>query len=83
MCSLPGVVSVGDDLASGHRRAPEEVHVEAREGRTSTSSGEWVPVEVGEGCEILVKAPPVAEWVTKVLVPGVTLRERLGVDTIT
>ena len=39
---LDGPTAVGEELQSDHRRALEEVHVEARESCNDTVSGEWV-----------------------------------------
>ena len=75
---LDGPMPVGEELPSDHRRALEEVHVEAREGCNDTVSGESVFFLVGEAYEILVKTLFVPEWVPKMPGPGVTLRRRGG-----
>ena len=48
---------VGDELASDFRGASVEMHVEAREGRTSTPRCGTRLVELGQGCEVEVNIP--------------------------
>ena len=74
---LNGLFPVVDKLAFGHRGEPE-VHVETREGRTSTTRCGTRLVELGQGCEVLVKIPTDPERDPSSLGPGVSLRERWG-----
>ena len=73
---LEGPSPVVDKLASDHRGESEEVHVEAREGRTSTTRCGTKLVELRQGCEVLVKIPSDPERDLMSPGPGSSLRER-------
>ena len=73
---LEGLVSVGEELTSDFRGASEEVHVEAREGDTSTTRCGTRLVELGQGCEVEVKIPSDPERDPRSPGPGIRLRER-------
>ena len=75
---LEGPFPVVDKLALGHRRESEEVHVETREGRTSTTRCGTRLVELGQGCEVVVKIPSDPERDFMPHGPGSSLRERWG-----
>ena len=55
--SLDGTSPVGDEQVTDHRGASEELQVEAREGRASTTRSGTRLVELGQGCEVEVNIP--------------------------
>ena len=75
---LEGTLPVGEELASDHRGASDEVHVEAREGRTCTTRCGTRLVVLGQGCEVEVKIPSDPERDPRSPGPGIPLRERWG-----
>ena len=75
---LEGMMPVGGELASDPRGASDEVHVETREGRTSTNRYGTRLVELGQGCEVEVKIPSDPEREPRSPGPGISLRERWG-----
>ena len=77
--SLP----VADELVKDLRRVSEKVHVEMRDGCNGATKYGTRLVELGKGCEVVVKIPCVPEKALMVGVfvsprPGVPLRETLG-----
>ena len=75
---IEGLIPVGDELVSDPRGASRTVHVETREGRTSTNRCGTRLVELGQGCEVEVKIPSDAERNLRSPGPGIHLRERWG-----
>ena len=80
---LEGSIPVGDELVKDPRRVSEKVHVEIRDGRSSATQYGTRLVELGKGCEVVVKIPCVPEKALFVGVfvsprPGVPLRETWG-----
>ena len=80
---LEGLMPVGDELATDPRRVSGKVHVEVRDGRSCATKYGTRLVELGKGCEVVVKIPCVPEKALMVGVfvsprPGVPLRETWG-----
>ena len=76
-------LSVGDELIKDPRRVSEKVHVEIRDGRSGATRYGTRLVELGKGCDVVVKIPCVPEKALMVGVfvsprPGVLLRETWG-----
>ena len=75
---LEGLMPVEGELASDFRGASVAVHVEAREGRMSTTQCGTRLVDLGQGCEVEVKIPTGPESDPRLPGPGISLRERWG-----
>ena len=80
---LEGSIPVGDELVKDPRRVSEKVHVEIRDGRSGATQYGTRLVELGKGCEVVVKIPCVPEKALMVVMfvsprPGVPLRETWG-----
>ena len=70
---LEGLMPVGDELATDPRRVSGKVHVEMRDGRSCATKYGTRLVELGKGCEVVVKIPE------KALMVGVFVSPRPGV----